>query len=178
MTGPYEIARARPDEVPLLPGIERRAGARFEQLAETAHLPAFYTPLEDFEEGQRAGRLWVARTGGAPVGFALAVEGEDDLHLQEVDVLPEHGRHGLGTRLVEAVCAHARARGQGVTLTTFRRVPWNAPFYARLGFQELAEEELTPSLRRHRAEEEGAGLPREQRCVMRWRPGPPRDGVG
>ena len=38
--------------------------------------------------------------------------------------------------------AEAEARGMGLvalTLTTFETVPWNGPFYVRLGYQVLPE---------------------------------------
>jgi hypothetical protein len=54
-----------------------------------------------------------------------------------------------------------------VTLSTFRHVAWNAPFYARLGFRELAEEQLGPGLRRVRADEARRGLDLSRRLVMR-----------
>ena len=64
-------------------------------------------------------RLWVAVAGGsAIVGFALARWCDDDAHLQELDVLPEWGRRGIGRRLVAAVVAWAAGRGrERVTLT-------------------------------------------------------------
>ena len=40
-----------------------------------------------------------------------------------------------------------------VTLTTFRDVPWNAPYYERLGFRTLAADEITPGLAAIRAHE-------------------------
>lgn len=33
-----------------------------------------------------------------------------------------------------------------LTLTTFRAVTWNLPFYARLGFVEIRRETLRPEL--------------------------------
>jgi GNAT superfamily N-acetyltransferase len=55
-------------------------------------------------------------------------------HLEEMDVLPEHAGQGLGAALIEAVCSWAHTRGfDAVTLSTFRDVPWNAPFYPRHG---------------------------------------------
>lgn len=49
---------------------------------------------------------------------------------------PEHGRRGIGGALVGSVCDWARASGiASVTLTTYREIPWNEPFYRRLGFE-------------------------------------------
>jgi 4-diphosphocytidyl-2-C-methyl-D-erythritol kinase len=42
------------------------------------------------------------------------------VHVEEMDVLPAHGRRGLGSRLLAWVCAWARAQGYAaVTLSTF-----------------------------------------------------------
>jgi GNAT superfamily N-acetyltransferase len=171
-----EIRFATQTDIPLLPAIEHAAATWFGQYPESAALPEDETPLGALYEAQQAGRLWVAAPPGqAPVAFALVKLLDGVAHLEEMDVLPQFGRQGLGTKLVQTVCAWARDCGlAAVTLTTFRTIPWNAPFYRRLGFQELAPEELTTGLRRLVAEEERRGLPRELRVVMRYRTG--RDG--
>ena len=53
-----------------------------------------------------------------------------------------------------------------VTLTTFRTIPWNCPFYERLGFRTLDETELSPRLTAVLDEEAGQGLARDARCAM------------
>ena len=51
---------------------------------------------------------------------------------------PAFGQRGVGMALVQTVCAYAVAeQWAGVTLTTFRDMPWNAPFYERLGFEVM-----------------------------------------
>jgi hypothetical protein len=68
---------------------------------------------------------------------------------------------------VEAVRDWARAAGHArLTLTTFRGVPWNEPFYARLGFRELAESELSDALRAVVEDEAARGLDPALRVVM------------
>ena len=162
----YEIGLATKHEAALLPEIEHRAGVIFESVPATANLPELATDLEDFEAAQRAGLLWVARTAGRPIGFALTVRLGDALHLEELDVLPAHGRRGVGTRLVRTVCDYATAHGLPVTLTTFRDLPWNEPFYARLGFRALADTDQSPALRACVDEELASGLPAALRIVM------------
>jgi hypothetical protein len=54
-----------------------------------------------------------------------------------------------------------------MTLTTFTDVPWNGPYYARLGFQVVAENEWTASQRRIREHEAAVGLDAWPRAVMR-----------
>jgi hypothetical protein len=53
-----------------------------------------------------------------------------------------------------------------VTLTTFRDVPFNRPFYERRGYRVLEEAEWTPELAQRRAEEADAGLDPELGVVM------------
>jgi hypothetical protein len=63
---------------------------------------------------------------------------------------------------------HARAQAlRSITLTTFREVPWNGPFYRSLGFQVLSPEELEPRLRDILDDETQRGFPAEERCAMR-----------
>jgi hypothetical protein len=60
-----------------------------------------------------------------------------------------------------------------MTLSTFADVPWNAPFYARHGFETFAD--LGPGLHGYRATEVSIGLDRlGTRVVMRrvLEPGP------
>jgi GNAT superfamily N-acetyltransferase len=68
-------------------------------------------------------------------------------HLHEIDVLPEHGRKGLGRALVLRVAEWARANGYpSATVTTFRNLPWNTPSYASVGFVEVLPLALTRGL--------------------------------
>jgi GNAT superfamily N-acetyltransferase len=166
----HQIRLATLQDVPPLSAIERAACALFLEVESTAGLPLALTPPDDFYEAQRRGLLWVALSEeGAPVGFALVEMFGETAHLEELDVLPEDGRRGIGTALVRAVCDWAATCGvTAVTLCTFRDVPWNAPFYARLGFRTLTAEELTPTLRARVEEERAHGLPAEVRVVMRY----------
>jgi GNAT superfamily N-acetyltransferase len=166
--GHYTIRLARTEEVALLPAIERAAGALFRSQG-LEHLPADVRDVAELAPAQREGRLWVAvAASGGPVGFALATVLGTTPHLDELDVHPDHGRRGLGRRLVRAVIEWARARNaESLTLSTFRDIPWNAPFYARLGFRALEESALDGDQRALREREARYGLPIERRCVMR-----------
>lgn len=74
---------------------------------------------------------------GPAVGFAHVIEDGATAYLEQVSVHPGHARQGHGRTLVRAVIAEASARGFArVTLRTYADVPWNAPFYASLGFEE------------------------------------------
>ena len=161
---PIEIARATASDLAALPDIERRACELFRELPATADLPLYLTPERDFDTARARGLLWAARAGSTPVGFVLLEPLGAGLHLEELDVLPEFGRRGIGRRLVAAACAAAGDRR--LTLCTFRDVPWNAPFYTRLGFRELPAGDWPSELAARVDEEAAHGLPRALRVAM------------
>jgi len=164
----WSVRPARADELPALAEIERVAGARFATIPEVAALPEVLMPAGALDDALGRGQVWVAvAADGAPVGFAYADLLDGGVHLEELDVLPASGRRGIGQALVAAVVADARARGAAaVTLTTFRDVPWNAPWYARLGFRIVEPEALPPGLAAVIAHEDARGLPRSLRVAM------------
>ena len=168
MMSGYHIRLARSEDLSALPEIERRANTLFADYGLTEQLSNILTSFESLREGASANRLWVAADAAdRPVGFALADVVGDNAHLDELDVDPAHGRRGLGTALVEAVCNWAQASGyRAITLTTLSYIPWNAPWYCRLGFRVLKEHELGAALRDLFQDEIKRGLPAEHRVAM------------
>ncbi len=167
----YTIRLARHEELPRLPEIERRAASLYAPHAATLGLSlddVSVNSLATLERANLDGRLWVAAdAAGAPVAFALVVELGLFAHLDEIDVLPEHGRKGIGGALLETVCEWAFTRGfSAVTLSTFRDVPWNAPFYARHGFATLEPSEQPPELANIVASERKKGFRTHLRVIM------------
>ena len=55
-----------------------------------------------------------------------------------------------------------------LTLTTFRAVPWNMAFYARLGFVEIPRGLLRPELAAVVFDEAARGLAPETRVAMAY----------
>jgi len=145
---PYRIRPGRPGEAEAVRAIEVAAASLFRGIG----LPriAALDPAEREEVLLRAreGRLWVAADAAdRPVAFALFSEIDGTLHIEELDVHPDHARRRLGAALIDRLDAVARERGlPELTLSTFRDVPWNAPYYARLGFVPLPDETLGPGL--------------------------------
>jgi GNAT superfamily N-acetyltransferase len=144
----YAIRLARFEELPALREIERAAARLFAEIGLDNVANAGPLPLDFLQAQQRAGLVWVITDAGdQPVGFAAASELDDALYIEEIDVHPAHGRRGLGKRLIETLCAWAEAQGYpAVTLSTFRDVPWNAPFYSRIGFRIVEDGEMGPGL--------------------------------
>jgi GNAT superfamily N-acetyltransferase len=164
----YRITAARANDLPLLPAVELAAARLLAGHAPESVLTET-TNDEELKEALLLGHLWVALADDVPVGFAHVKVLEPTVaHLEEIDVHPEHGRRGLGTKLVMAVCAWAARDGyRSVTLTTFRDLPWNMPFYARLGFQVIVPEEFSPALRSVLEDETRRGLDPRRRVAMR-----------
>ena len=170
--GRHAIVAARSRDLPLLATIELAAATLLTGHAPPAML-AETTPLAELRRAQRAGRLWVALAGDTPIGFAHVKRLEPrHAHLAEIDVHPDHGRQGIGRRLVESVCDWATRRGdRGVTLTTFRDVPWNMPFYASMGFDVVPRRSLRRPLAAVVRAESRRGLDPRRRVVMERRLG-------
>jgi GNAT superfamily N-acetyltransferase len=98
----------------------------------------------------------VLASGDPPVGFVCVGVVGGLAHIWQLSVHPSAGRQGRGTALVRAVIQWAACNDYaGVTLTTFRDVAWNGPFYSRLGF--VTVDELSPELRRIRDHEREIG---------------------
>ncbi len=165
----YTLRRAMAGELAALPDVEHLAAQQFlhSPRAFAAGLPV--QSLEQLHEYQRHGGVWVAVTKeGAIAAFVLCKEVDGAAYIAEADVHPAHARQGLGRALFGLLGQWARQQGyRALLLTTFRDVPWNAPYYQRLGFRLLRDEEVGPGLRAIRAQETQLGLPPESRVCMR-----------
>lgn len=152
-------------ELPVLREIERAAGEPFRALGMAPVADDEPPSLAQLTEFQRAGRALAAYEGGRPVGYLLWQPVDGCTHVEQVSVHPEHARRGLGRALIDR--AELAAGPVALTLTTFAEVPWNAPYYARIGFRVLDECELGPGLRAVRTHEAELGLDRWPRVCMR-----------
>ena len=169
MSGSYRIALAKHEQFEQFQQIELAAAALFPVEDVPEHIRSTATGLDDLALVQADGMLWAALSADeTPVGFAIVRVVDGFAHIQEIDVHPEHGRRGIGTSLIHSVCIWARSHGiAAVTLTTFRHLPWNAPFYERLGFRPLKPGELTPGLAAIVRDEVARGLDPAKRVAMR-----------
>jgi GNAT superfamily N-acetyltransferase len=162
-----EIRPAPRDHAALFPEIERSSGKAFLAIPDLAWIAGdIVTAAEDYLPLIAAGTVWEAvDANGTPVGFVMAETVGDNLHIWELAVAVSHQKQGIGRRLMQAAADHARAIGlSAVTLTTFRSVPWNGPFYASLGYAFL-ESPLPAALQALVEAEAARGL--TDRCAMR-----------
>jgi GNAT superfamily N-acetyltransferase len=145
--------------------IEVAAGESFRALGMDLVADDEPASLEELRGYADAGRAWVVTVEDVVVAYALADIVDGNGHVEQVSVHPEHSGRGHGRRLVERIAEWSADLGHpAVTLTTFVDVPWNGPYYERLGFRYL--DALTPGLRAIREHEARRGLDAWPRAAM------------
>ena len=165
------MRRARRDEFETLRELERDAGREFAAIGMPEIAADEPTSISELHSFVRAGRAWVAaEASGHPVGYLLSDVVDGCAHIEQVSIAPAHARRGVGAALINRLDADAAAENRpAMTLTTFRDVPWNAPYYVRLGFIVLGPAEQGPELRAL-IELEASSIPSDAARVAMRRP--------
>lgn len=166
----WKIRPIGEDEMALLPVIERRSDQRY---IDAGFFSEDDIGPEDFTLAryqQSGGDTLVAVDGNdLPIGFVHYVRLEQGLHIEELSVVPEWGRKGIGTALIDRVKALALDVGAfAVTLSTDILVPWNTPYYEKLGFEAVSPMALGPAYLTIRAKEAARALDPRTRHMMVW----------
>lgn len=165
--GPIRPARA--DEIAALQEIERRAGAPFAEVG-------MFAVAEDEPPSQEVlrafvieGRAWVwPDEHDHPIAYLILGLVDGQPHIDQVSVDPAHAGARIGKRLIDHAVRWAKDCGlHEITLTTFTHVPWNGPYYERLGFTYIPAADEPPGLRAIRAAELAHGLDEWPRASMR-----------
>lgn len=165
----FSIRKAIPSDAKALPAIEHSAAQTFrdhpqfgwiaddEVQSEQDHLNYIFQEME-----------WVAvDSADQPIAFINVERLQESIHICEVSVCQPWQGKRVGRQLLQQVLEFALQQGVGaVTLTTFRDVAWNAPYYQRLGFSVIQESELTAELVEILQQEIDAGFKSEHRCAM------------
>lgn len=161
------IRPATADDIEVMRAIEVDAGERFRSIG--LDVIADDEPPTDQELHRHLAddTAWVAESAGRVVGYATASVVDGDGHLDQVSILGSAAGRGIGRALVDRVVTWTHEAGRpALTLTTFRDVAWNGPYYERLGFRQLAEDELGPELAALRRSEVAAGIEVLPRVAM------------
>jgi GNAT superfamily N-acetyltransferase len=164
----WTIRRGVEADLPRLAAIERdafasllAAGAGWQGDVETLDPEILRRCLE-------AELLFVAAGDDAvAIGFVANAQYRDGLYVGEIDVARASQGKGAGRALMLRVIDEARHRGcAALYLTTDRLAPFNAPFYASLGFRELGPQAIPRFLRETLANELASGADPARRVAM------------
>jgi predicted N-acetyltransferase YhbS len=155
---------ARPEEIETVRALERVSAQRFvglmDALAADEPSPAAVLAARIADGG-----LIVAVEGETVAGFVMFRPVEARAYVEQLDVLPAFAGRRIGAALLDAAADQARAAGlAGLSLSTFREIPWNAPYYRRLGF--VAVTALTPGMAEIREAHRARGLDEDARVFM------------
>ena len=161
------IRVASPLDLDRLADLEVEAGQIF-------HSVGLSDVADDVPDRESLGRslgqgfVWVAEVDGEIAGYIVATVLDRNAHIGQVSVAPAYARQGLGRLLI----THLEAWGRGnnrpaTTLTTFRDVPWNAPYYEALGYRELSVSEIGSEVSAEMKHEASLpGIDASRRCAM------------
>lgn len=163
------IRMARDDDLETLRDIERVAGAPFRDLGMTLVADDAPPTVAELAVFVCEGRAWVCVDDqDHPVAYLLLSVVDGAAHIEQVSVHPDSAGRRIGRSLIEVAAAWARDRDiTALTLTTYADVPWNGPYYRRLGFDDLPGDHLGPGLLQIRRAEAAHGLDRWPRVAMR-----------
>ena len=119
-------------------------------------------------EAVAEGRIRVAEVDGRVVGWLLVSRLDGELFLSQLSVDPAYGRRGIGTALLLDCIEHAASAGEpSILLDTQADVAWNAPWYARRGFEPLPRDHWTDGLRARATAQQAEGFDWATRVFMR-----------
>lgn len=163
------IRRPHPHEIKLLPHIENEADLRYVRVGLSRVVAMPPASLASLEAGRCGRRLWVAVSPlDRPVGFALMKIVAGSAWLDQLSVLGRWQDRGFGSALIDRTAATAKALGhETLYLSTYRDVPWNAPYYTRRGFSEAPRGEWPRAFRAQFMGENRQGHPPWRRTIMR-----------
>lgn len=100
-----------------------------------------------FERRFRPERLQIVEAGGEDVGVLDVEDGEDELFLADLEVVPGRQGHGLGASIVRSLQERAAAAGKPLTLQVLHVNERARALYERLGFEEVWRDDVRARLR-------------------------------
>ncbi|EMA3642425.1 GNAT family N-acetyltransferase [Providencia stuartii] len=166
----FHIRQAQPCDAKKLPTIERSAAQVFRGHHQFAWIADDEVQSEqDHLQFIQDNREWVAvDNDDQPIGFINVDKLTHSLHIGEISVCQSWQGKGVGRALIQHILHYAlQHHFDYVTLTTFREIPWNAPYYQRFGFSIIDEEALPTELEEILQQEIDAGFNAADRCAMR-----------
>ena len=109
-----------------------------------------------FERGLADGVYQIVEEDGRAVGAIDVRVERDELLLYEMQVAPEHQNRGIGSAILQAQFARARAHGQSIRLNVLKQNRARA-LYERNGFRTVSETDIHFTMRLPAPGEPSAG---------------------
>ena len=156
----WSLRLARPGDASHFPAVEHSAAQAFGEIEGLETLvDGWSIPEERHRLLIAKGHCLTALVDDQIAGFVAAERFGRALHLWEMSVASDFQRHAIGSGLVRACAIDA----------PFAQVPWNAPFYARLGFERIEDLAAWPRLAQLLEEEnESFGKSHERIAMVRF----------
>jgi predicted N-acetyltransferase YhbS len=156
------------DEIEAVRAIEFEAAQRFAGIGMTGIADAQPMKADFVRRKIEMSEIIVAVNEAARcVAFVMFAPLPTRFYIEELDVLTAWAGRRIGAELIEQVNLLARKAGaRQLVLSTFRDVPWNAPYYRRLGFDVIESGQLDAKLRAIRAAHVAHGLDESKRVFM------------
>jgi ribosomal protein S18 acetylase RimI-like enzyme len=103
-----------------------------------------------------------------PIGFVGGMDIDGNFHIVEISVAQAVQGKGVGSALMAEMTRQVKEeKFMVMTLTTYRNVAWNGPWYKKMGFQEVTAEEMGKEYLKIWDVESQHGHDMASRCVMR-----------
>jgi GNAT superfamily N-acetyltransferase len=163
------LRTARPSEMGAIIALDDDACSLFVEAGRGLTPNEHFHSFEQAEQARwhaslEAGRVVVAvNTGDEPIGFAALGFVDGEPHLQQISVARAWMKRGVGHVLMNHTLQWA---GKSLWLTTYADIPWNRPFYERLGFACVSANLCGPEMRAILQEERLALPDPDQRVAM------------
>ncbi|CAG8961625.1 hypothetical protein HYFRA_00006161 [Hymenoscyphus fraxineus] len=166
----FGIRSARSSDIPLLDRVERSAAEVFRtvDLDTLADRPTL--DIHTLAVMTRSNHLWIAvNDWDQPIGFLGGESMHGNFHITEISVARDFQGRGIGKALMRTMMEQVQSEGyKFITLTTFKDVPWNGPWYQKLGFKEVSPRAMKKQYSEILKEEaQSAGVDPDRRCIMR-----------
>lgn len=162
------IRTAKETDYLLLPDVEVDAAQAFRDFG--LDEPADYEPASatSYLNLPKNSAVFVAdHQDRMVIGFVTLMPVDGQAYLKEVSVRRAFAGQGVGRQLIASAISWARQNlYQQMTLTTFADLPFNAPFYRKIGFSTFDPDQNWPELRAIRDHERKGGLELRPRVAM------------
>jgi ribosomal protein S18 acetylase RimI-like enzyme len=100
-----------------------------------------------FDNRFQPDRWQVIQVGGQDIGVFIVEEGDDEIFLAEIQILPDWQGRGIGSAIVRSLMDSAATAGKPVTLRVLHVNERARALYERLGFRPFKQIETHTYLR-------------------------------